>query len=101
MNRLYNPEHHVIVKSSLVHRYLNAKTQSARLRILYNLSTDEQLALLSEVKRRIDGKNFTQTHRNNKIAKAKELHEKGYSYAQIARELRISRTTAYNYVHKE
>jgi len=93
--------HDVVIKESLIQRYLSAKTPKARLKILLSLRDSmEQITLLSIAKARIDGKSFHQTERELKILKAKELHSKGYSYTQIARELKISKGTAYNYVHK-
>jgi len=101
----YRLEHesNIMISRRLIDRYLNAKTARARLEILAQLSTAaEQLRLLQEAAKHLDGDNtftFERVERENKILRAKELHRKGMSYNQIARELGISRSTAYRYIH--
>lgn len=101
----YRLEHesNIMISRRLIDRYLNAKTARARLEILAQLCTaGEQLRLLQEAAKKLDDNDFTfeRAERENKILKAKQLHRAGYSYAQIARELNISKSTAYRYIHK-
>jgi len=97
INRSYGD---IIIPERIINSYLSAKSSSARMRILLSLpSSAEQIALLSIAKARLDGKSFTQTEKELKVRKAKELYRAGMSYNQIAKQLNISRSTAYRYVH--